>query len=92
MRRPICRTVADAVEVLEAIVGFDERDAEATGAAAKYIPEGGYKQFLNLEGLEGKRIGILRRRFFDFSNGSAEKKSFEEHFNTMRLACSIIHQ
>ncbi|KAK8935387.1 Fatty acid amide hydrolase [Platanthera zijinensis] len=52
---PMARTVADAVAVLEAIVGYDERDAEATAAAAWFVPEGGYRQFLKVEGLKGKR-------------------------------------
>ncbi|RVW38597.1 putative amidase C869.01 [Vitis vinifera] len=34
---PICRTVSDAVEVLDVIVGFEKRD-EATRTASKYIP------------------------------------------------------
>uniref|UniRef100_J3LVS6 Amidase domain-containing protein n=1 Tax=Oryza brachyantha TaxID=4533 RepID=J3LVS6_ORYBR len=54
---PICRTVSDAVRVLDAIVGYDALDAEATGAASKYIPNGGYGQFLRMDGLKGKRIG-----------------------------------
>nr|XP_009630803.1 probable amidase At4g34880 [Nicotiana tomentosiformis] len=57
---PICRTVSDAVYVLDSIVGFDIRDLEATRAAAKFIPAGGYKQFLNEDGLKGKRLGVVR--------------------------------
>ncbi|OAY66221.1 putative amidase [Ananas comosus] len=71
---PICRTVSDAVHVLDAIVGYDPDDAEATKLASKYIPQGGYKQFLNLEGLKGKRLGILRKRFFEFPPNSVQKK------------------
>ncbi|CAI0445378.1 unnamed protein product, partial [Linum tenue] len=56
--RPICRTVADAVHVLDAIAGFDEFDP-ATREASKYIPYGGYKQFLKANGLKGKRIGVV---------------------------------
>ncbi|ERN13502.1 hypothetical protein AMTR_s00041p00216990 [Amborella trichopoda] len=67
---PICRTVLDAVFVLDEIVGFDQRDKKATIAASKFIPAGGYKQFLNAEGLRGKRMGILREPFFNFSGTS----------------------
>ena len=67
--RPICRTVADAVHVLDAIVGYDELDAVATRAASKYIPEGGYTQFLKIDGLKGKRIGVPNG-FFDFEDGN----------------------
>ncbi|XP_021773129.1 putative amidase C869.01 isoform X3 [Chenopodium quinoa] len=52
---PICRTVADAAYVLESIVGYDPYDSEATKNARKYIPQGGYAQFLKLDGLKGKR-------------------------------------
>ncbi|THF94476.1 hypothetical protein TEA_009484 [Camellia sinensis var. sinensis] len=39
---PICRTVEDAVYVLDVIAGFDPRDDEATREGFKFIPEGGY--------------------------------------------------
>lgn len=81
--RPICRTVSDAVHVLEAIVGIDPLDVEATVSASVYIPEGGYKQFLKNDGLRGKRLGILRKGFFNFPKGSFKEKIFEEHFNNM---------
>ncbi|MBA0823840.1 hypothetical protein Goarm_020541 [Gossypium armourianum] len=55
---PICRTVSDAVYVLDAIVGFDSND-EATRHASYYIPPGGYKRFLNPYGLKGKRQGAI---------------------------------
>ncbi|KAI9182086.1 hypothetical protein LWI28_021943 [Acer negundo] len=48
----ICRTVADAVFVLDAIVGIDHND-NATREASKYIPVGGYIQFLKPSGLKG---------------------------------------
>lgn len=80
---PICRTVSDAVYVLDVIAGFDPRD-EATSQAAKYIPDGGYKQFLNEEGLRGKRIGIVRKPFLERLAGSTEYAAFEHHVNTLR--------
>lgn len=46
--------MADAVHVLDAIVGYDALDASATKAASKYIPPNGYKQFLKME-----QCGIL---------------------------------
>lgn len=59
----MCRTVSDAVAVLEVIVGFDPYDANATNKASKYIPTGGYKQFLKHDGLKGKRLGIFKNLF-----------------------------
>ncbi|KAG1354093.1 putative amidase [Cocos nucifera] len=88
--RPLCRTVSDSVHVLEAIVGYDSRDADATLAASSYIPQGGYRQFLKLEGLKGKRLGILRKGFFEFPKGSINEEVFEEHFNTMRNVGAIL--
>ncbi|CAN7043925.1 unnamed protein product [Brassica rapa subsp. trilocularis] len=55
---PICRRVSDSVHVLDAIVGYDPLD-EATKTASKYIPKGGYKQFLRANGLKGKRLGVV---------------------------------
>ncbi|OQU91963.1 hypothetical protein SORBI_3001G265500 [Sorghum bicolor] len=81
---PITRTVSDAVHVLEAIVGYDPRDAEATRMGSRYIPEGGYKQFLTIHGLRGKRLGILRKDFFRFPSGSVQEQVFSDHFRTMR--------
>ncbi|GMP64180.1 hypothetical protein CsSME_00025571 [Camellia sinensis var. sinensis] len=68
--RPICRTVTDAVYVLNVTIGFDYCDAQATKEASKYIPRGGYMQFLKVDGLKGKRLGIVRNPFFNFANGS----------------------
>lgn len=82
--RPICRTVSDAVQVLDAIVGFDPRDFEATKEAAKFIPAGGYKQFLNSDGLKGKRLGVVRNPFLALLNNSTGVSTFESHLNTLR--------
>jgi amidase len=75
--------VADAVHVLDAIVGYDELDAVATRAASKYIPDGGYTQFLKVDGLEGKRIGVPNV-FFDFPDGSVRQKVYHQHLDTLR--------
>ncbi|XP_042382046.1 probable amidase At4g34880 [Zingiber officinale] len=85
---PICRTVSDAVQVLEVIAGYDARDS-ATVEAVKYIPKGGYKQFLKIDGLKGKRLGILKD-YFNYPLGSVEAKAFEKHFQTMRNKGAIL--
>ncbi|OWM80376.1 probable amidase At4g34880 [Punica granatum] len=81
---PICRTVADATLVLESIIGLDPRDNEATKEASTFIPEGGYKQFLKEDGLEGKRLGIVRNPFSASFNGSTATRTFEDHLRTLR--------
>lgn len=55
---PMCRTVEDAVKVLEVMAAFDPRDP-ITGHAQGKIPEN-YTQFLDKEGLSGARIGVFR--------------------------------
>lgn len=82
--RPITRTVSDAVHVLDAIAGFDYNDAQATRQAEKYIPYNGYKQFLKANGLQGKRIGIVREPFFNFTDNPSEAQAFANHFRTLR--------
>jgi len=84
LHRPICRTVSDAVHVLDVIVGFDPKDYEATKSAVKFIPSGGYKQFLNKHGLNGKKIGVLRNLFLIPYEGSNVISIFEDHLNLLR--------
>jgi len=58
---PMARTVADAVAVLEVIVGQDPADPvtfESEGRA----PDN-YRQFLDADALRGARIGVLRQLF-----------------------------
>ena len=75
--------MADAVYVLDAIVGVDYNDP-ATKAASYYIPYGGCKQFLKPYGLKGKRLGIVRNPFFNFDKGSALTQAFNYHLQTLR--------
>ncbi|KAJ9178829.1 hypothetical protein P3X46_010678 [Hevea brasiliensis] len=88
---PMCRTVRDAVYVLDAIVGFDYYD-DATRAAVKFIPQGGYKQFLKPNGLQEKRLGIVRNPFFKFYNdeGSVLTRAFEHHLDKLRQKGAIL--
>lgn len=82
--RPICRTVSDCVYVLDAIAGPDPRDEEATTRSSKYIPRGGYKQFLKVDGVRGKRLGIVRHPFVTSLHESTVAQSFEHHLETLR--------
>ncbi|XP_028759688.1 probable amidase At4g34880 [Neltuma alba] len=84
---PICRTVSDAAYVLEAIAGVDVRD-KATIKASKYVPKGGYTQFLRKDGLRGKRIGIVRY-YYKF-NGTSLQKTYEQHLKTLRQQGAVL--
>ncbi|CAL5047371.1 unnamed protein product [Urochloa decumbens] len=85
---PMCRTVSDAVHVLDAIVGYDKLDAEATGAASKYIPRGGYTQFLRVDGLRGKRIGVPTVFFRGYDK--VQLAVYEKNLNRMRKHGAIV--
>ncbi|KAK9093237.1 hypothetical protein Syun_028148 [Stephania yunnanensis] len=83
-------TVSDAVEVLDAIVGFDWKDAAATREASKFIPYGGYKQFLKPYGVKGKRQGVVRNPFSSFPSDSTVIQAFESHLHTLRQSGAIL--
>ncbi|KAJ4962768.1 hypothetical protein NE237_022707 [Protea cynaroides] len=86
---PICRTVTDAVYVLDAIAGYDPYDS-ATEAALQYIPPGGYLQYLNASGLKGKRLGIIRNPFFIFPNGSFMAQAYQNLFQILSQNGAIL--
>ena len=58
---PMARTVADAVAVLEVIVGRDPADPVTLESEGR-VPDN-YRQFLDADGLQGARIGVLRQLF-----------------------------
>lgn len=87
---PICRTVADCVSVLDVIVGEDTRDQEATSTGSMFIPKGGYQQFLNADGLSGKRLGIVRHPFVTSLHCSSVAQSFEHHLQILRERGAIL--
>ncbi|MED6211317.1 hypothetical protein PIB30_072560 [Stylosanthes scabra] len=82
---PIARTVEDAVYVLDIIVGKDEEDAGTVNASTQ-IPEAGYAQYLNPDGLHGKRLGILRYpdSFNIYPPNSVENVTYQNLFQIMR--------
>ncbi|MED6113762.1 hypothetical protein PIB30_073861 [Stylosanthes scabra] len=73
---PICRTVSDAACVLETIVGIDTND-EATIEASKYVPEGGYSQFLREETRSGEIILQFWEWYFYAQNFSAAPRNLK---------------
>jgi len=55
---PMARTVADAAILLGAMIGVDGGDAATKGSRKRGASN--YAKFLDLEGLEGARIGVAR--------------------------------
>ena len=58
---PMARTVRDAVLVLGAIAGTDPRDPATAEADARGLAD--YTPFLDADGLEDARIGVMRSAF-----------------------------
>lgn len=58
---PIARTVADAAIVLDAISGYDPQDV-TTARSVGEIPES-YTAYLDKDGLQGAKIGVIRDLF-----------------------------
>src|SRR5256886_1238758 len=63
---PFGRTVADAAAVLGALVGVDPRDPATAASAGKFFTD--YTRFLDLQGLRGARIGVIRQVFAGFQD------------------------
>jgi len=57
---PMCRTVADAAARLTVLAGTDPRDAATREADARRQD---YSRFLDVDGLKGARIGVVRANF-----------------------------
>jgi len=85
---PMCRTVEDATKILEIIVGYDPDDQITKHSEGK-IPDN-YQQFLQMDGLKGSRIGILRELSDDNPN-SEIAALFEKAIQDMRsLGAEIV--
>jgi len=85
---PMCRTVEDATKIFEIIVGYDPDDPITKHSEGK-IPDN-YQQFLQKDGLNGSRVGILRELSDDNPN-SEIAALFEKAIQDMRsLGADII--
>ena len=58
---PICRTVADAATVFQAIVGEDPADPATARSHGRPVPD--YREALARDGLKGARIGVLHQAY-----------------------------
>jgi len=62
---PMTRTVADAAAVLTALAGVDQSDDATTMAADHLVRD--YTAVLDVDGLRGARLGVVRERYTGFS-------------------------
>jgi amidase len=84
---PHGRTVADAAALLGALVGIDPRDPATAGSAGKFHTD--YTQFLDPEGLSGKRIGVARGGGFTGYNRETDAL-FESALEAMADAGAVL--
>ena len=79
---PMARTVEDAVRVLQVIAGYDPADP-VTRKSKSRIPAS-YTQFLDRNGLQGARIGVLRVLSDTDSTDPRVKALFEQAIRDLR--------
>jgi amidase len=81
---PMTRTVTDAAALLSVLAGYDPDDPATTPLRDQPAPD--YRQFLNVDGLKGVRIGVLRHQA-----GFHEKVDslFEQALTALR-ACGAV--
>lgn len=85
---PICRTVEDAVRVLDAIAGYDPADPETAWAVGNIPPS--YTQSLRPDGLQGKRIGILWSLFGDKPEHEEVNAAIKRSLNAMKDGGAVL--
>lgn len=83
---PMARTVTDMAYLLDALVGYDPQDTWSGTTAQTNVDS--YTDYLNEDGLDGKRIGVLRERFGSEDNPRAApvNATVEGAIETMRGA------
>lgn len=85
---PMARSVADAVAVLDVIAGPDPADP-VTAAAAEHRAAR-YADYLEEDGLNGKRIGVVRQISNTETADPEILERFEEALQAMRRAGAVI--
>ena len=86
---PIARTVEDAAIVLGEIAGVDSSDPATADSVGQFFSD--YTQFLELDGLEGARLGVLRDPFFTEFLSPEELELAQAAFEDLeRLGAEVI--
>ncbi len=55
---PVARTMTDMTRLLDVLVGYDDEDSWTGAVSQSHVDS--YMNYLNDDGLEGKRLGVLR--------------------------------
>jgi amidase len=83
---PMARTVADAALVLSVIAGVDPADPMTAGAAGHV--EAGFLGALDPDGLRGARLGVPRKHFTGYHDGT--DRIFVDALDAMRQLGAVI--
>lgn len=84
---PMARTVEDATRILEVIAGYDSNDPITRYSQGK-VPQN-YTQFLDKDGLNGARIGVLRT-LSDKDTDPQVKALFEQAISDLKRLGAVI--
>ena len=85
---PMARTVADAVAVFQAVVGYDPADSATIAARGRAVPN--YAASLVRDGLRGSRIGVLRQAYERPSLDPEVRDVFARAIADLRLAGATV--
>ena len=85
---PMTRTVTDAVAVFQVIVGEDPEDAVTARSRGRAIPD--YRKSLDLNGLKGARLGILRQAYERASADPDVIRVFTRALDDLKAAGAVI--
>ena len=85
---PMTRTVTDAVAVFQVIVGEDPEDPATARSRGRAIPD--YRKSLDLNGLKGARLGILRQAYERASADPDVIRVFTRALDDLKAAGAVI--
>lgn len=85
---PICRTVEDAVRVLDVIAGYDKADSVTKRSEGKVPPT--YLKFLDKNGLKGAKIGVFRQMVMPKNSDPQVYALFNKALDELRAAGATV--
>ncbi|MFQ5704345.1 MAG: amidase family protein [Gemmatimonadales bacterium] len=85
---PMARTVTDAVELFDVIAGYDPADPVTTESRGRRAAD--YREFLDINGLQGARVGVLRQLSNTETADPEVLQRLDEALAAMRAAGAIV--
>jgi len=82
---PMCRSVADAAALLGPLTGVDSRDPATAASQGRH--RGDYRVHLEIDGLRGARIGVIRKHM---GVSAKTERVYDDAVRAMRAAGAIV--